>query len=307
MTDNAADQEFNTVFNRIYQPTADCFIYHYCSTPTLLSIIEEGKLRFSDVNMMNDPLEWRYAYELFERGASALLRMAVANPALEGLTTDFFDQIDTYISPKQLRAHPVITCFSKQADVLSQWRGYADGARGWSIGFDATAISQMPVTLLDVLYDADQQVVEVRNYLAAMFLTWRENDGVFGRDFSSDAILLASYLLAYKHPSFREEQEIRALHELRVDVAEDGCQLIDEGGVVRGADVQGQPVRFRAADGGIVAYVDIPLERNDEGRSIRELWFGPANSNGPGNVLYPLTQYGHRGVKFHWSASAFRP
>lgn len=262
-------------------------------------------MRFSDVNMMNDVSEWAYSYGLFEAAANALLEMVPEKRALEGLTTDFFDKVDDYLSPKQLHSHPIISCFSKEPDVLSQWRGYADDSRGWSIGFEGQAIDAMPVTLLDVLYDREQQLAEVRNFLAAMYLTWREQGGDFQRVVGDDASLLASLLLAYKHPSFREEREIRALHELRVDLAEDGCELIDEGGTADGKDVGGEPVRFRAAGAAIVAYVDIRIERAN-GRSVRELWFGPSNPNAAGNALYLLTQHNHRGVTLHRSASSYR-
>jgi Protein of unknown function (DUF2971) len=294
-----------TVYDRVFKPDPACVLYHYCSTATFLSILETGKMRFSDVNMMNDVSEWGYGYRLFEAAANALLDMIPEKPALEGLTTDFFDKIDDYLSPKQLRSHPVVACFSKEPDVLSQWRGYADNSKGWAIGFEGQAIDAMPVTMLDVLYDPEQQLAEVRNFLAAMYLIWRDKGGEFQEVVGKDACLLASLLLAYKHPSFREEQEIRALHELRVDLADDGCQLVDEGGTADGKEVTGESVRYRAAGTSIVAYIDLPFQRAN-GRSIREIWFGPSNSNALGNALYPLTQHGHRAVTFHRSASSYR-
>jgi hypothetical protein len=255
--------------------------------------------------MMNDPQEWGYCYKLFERAANALLEKVPEQAALEGLDTDFFDHVDAYLSPKQLNSHPVISCFSKQPDVLSQWRGSADNARGWSIGFSGRAIEAMPVSLLEVVYDPHQQDAEIRNFLAAMYLIWREKGGDFGDAVGQEAALLGSFIHAYKHPSFQEEQEVRALHELRVDGSEDGLELIDGGGTANGEEVEGEPVRFRAAGSSVIAYLDIPLQRVDN-VTISELWFGPSNDNGMGNALYPLTRYGHRGVKLSRSASSFR-
>ncbi len=297
--------DIGTTYNRIFNPGKDDVLYHYCSTETLLSILEHGKLRFSDVNMMNDPQEWGYCYGLFERTANVLLEMAPKNAALEGLDTDFLDHVDSYLSPKQLMSHPVISCFSKQPDVLSQWRGYADNARGWSIGFSGRAINAMPISLLEVVYDPDQQVAEMRNFLAAMYTIWREKGGEFRDAVGQDAALLASFIHAYKHPSFQEEQEVRALHELRVNLSDDGWELIDEGGTANGDEVAGELVSFRAAGPSIVAHVDIPLQRVDN-VAICELWFGPSNDNGIGNAFYPLTRYGHRGVKLFRSASSYR-
>lgn len=294
-----------TTYNRVFKPESDSVLYHYCSTATLLSILGHGKLRFSDINMMNDPQEWRYCYDLFERAANVLLKMVPDRASLEGLDTDFFDHVDSYLSPKQLHSHPVISCFSKQPDVLSQWRGYADNAQGWAVGFSGRAIDAMPVSLLEVVYEPDRQIDEVRNFLAAMYMIWRKKGGEFRDAVGQDAALLASFIHAYKHPSFQEEQEVRALHELRVDLSDDGWELVDEGGTANGEEVGGEPVGFRVAGSSIIAYVDIPLQRVDN-VAISELWFGPSNHNGPGNAFYPLTRYGHRGVKLFRSASSYQ-
>ena len=305
MTGEDTNPSIGTTYDRVLNAGSDCILYHYCSTATFLSIVQTEKLRFSDVNMMNDVNEWGYGYGLFESAANALLELVPQKPALEGLDRTFLDSVDDYLSPKQLKSHPVIACFSKEPDVLSQWRGYADDSKGWSIGFDAQAIAAMPVTLLDVLYEPNQQIIEVRNFLAAMYIVWQEKAGEFADAVGKDAALLSSYLLAYKHPSFREEKEVRALHELRVDIAEDGWELVDEGGTADGNEIDGELVQFRAVGNAVTAYVDIPLQRPND-RVIKELWYGPSNCNGPGNALYPLTQYGHRSVKLHWSASSYR-
>jgi len=274
-----------------------------CSTSMTASFAAAGML--SDANMMNDAAEGRYGYALFEQAAGALLEMAQEKPQLEGLSTDFFDKVDAYLSPKQLHSHPVIACFSKDPDVLGQWRAYGQNGEGWAIGFDGAALAVMPVTLLDVVYDPDQQLAEIRNFLVAMYMTWRTLGGAFEEAVGRDAALLSSLLLAYKHPSFREEQEVRALHELRVDIAEDGWLLVDEGGSSEEAEAAGLPVRFRAVDSSVTANVDIALPALEKG-AIRELWFGPRNVNGSGNAIYPLTQYGHRGVVLHRSTSSYR-
>lgn len=253
MTEPNSELAHRTIFDRVYRPGPDSILYHYCSTATLLSILEHGKLRFSDVNMMNDPHEWGYSYGVFERAANDLLNMVPERASLEGLDTDFLKHVDEYLSPKQLISHPVISCFSKNPDVLSQWRGYADNAQGWSIGFSGQAIDAMPVSLLEVTYDPDNQIEEVRNSLAAMYMIWRQKGGEFDSAVGREAALLASYIHAYKHPSFREEQEVRALHELRVDLSDDGWELVDEGGTADSKDVEGEPVGFRAAGSSIIA------------------------------------------------------
>ena len=305
MTEKEA-AEHETVFRRLYKAGSGARLYHYCNSASFLAIVQTGRLRFSDANMMNDGSEGRYGYALFEQAANALLEIVSDNPMLEGLDASFFDRIDEYLSPKQLRSHPVIACFSKKPDVLSQWRAYASDGTGWSMGFSDAALAAMPVTLLEVLYDPDEQLREVRNHLAAMYAisTGKGVDATPG-DIATEIALFASWLHAYKDPTFAEEHEVRALHELRVEIGEPGWLLSDEGGVADGTDVAGQPVQFRTDGTSITAFVDIPF-RTGKGSEIEELWFGPRNQNGPGNALYPLSQYGHSAVRLQQSASYYR-
>jgi hypothetical protein len=302
---NSLDETHPTVFNRIFTPTTGQIIYHYCSSGTFLSIIRNNSLWLSDANMMNDAEEGRYGYAMFEQAATDLLKNKGKYPKLDGLTVDFFNSVDDYLSPKQLRSHSVITCFSKQPDILSQWRAYAHNAQGWAIGFYAESIAKMPVTLLDVLYDPSLQLEELKNTLSAMYILWRERGGDFRTAVGDDAAFLACLLLAYKDPSFSEEQEVRALHELRVDLNPDGWLLSDEGGTANGEEVRGQPVKFRSTESAIIPYIELPLS-NSSGGVIAEVWLGPRNPNRPGNAIYPLTQFGHRNVKLRRSTSPYR-
>ena len=50
----------------------------------------------------------------------------------------------------------MISCYSLDPDVLSQWRAYADDGRGFAIEFSAK-LMQMPAKKLRVLYDEERQ------------------------------------------------------------------------------------------------------------------------------------------------------
>ena len=288
-----------TSFARVMKPGEESVLYHYCDTATWLAILESDSLRFSDINMMNDPNEWAYCYDLFERAANSLL-IGKARKAPEGFDENFLDLVDGYLSPKQLHSHPVLACFSKEPDVLSQWRGYAGNGSGWAVGFSAQAIGKMPVTLLEVEYDRTIQLKEVENYLVALFMNWKQKGGDFQHAVGAEAAIFTSLLHGYKHPSFVEEQEVRAIHELKVSLDGKSWQLLDE--------IDGLPDRsakFRAAGTSVVAYVDLPLARA-EGVSICEVWLGPSNDNGLGNVLFPLGARGHENVRIFNSSSSYR-
>lgn len=293
------------VYDRMFNPPEGCVLHHYCSTESFLAIVGSGRLRFSDVNMMNDAEEGRYGYALFEEAATSLIQEVADKPALDGLNVDFFDRVDRYLSPSQLASHPVVACFSKAPDVLSQWRAYASDGQGWSIGFSAAALRKMPVTLLEVLYDHDQQLREVRNQLGAMFLLGRQDPNYLESRFGQDCALLSSFLLAMKNPGFREEQEVRALHLLDVELGDDRMLLTDAGGSVDGETTAGEAVGFRAAGQSVIVHVDLPFGRPGL-RSIEEVWFGPRNRNGPGNAWLPLSHARHFGVRLEHARTAYR-
>jgi hypothetical protein len=54
----------------------------------------------------------------------------------------------------------MISSYSLDPDVLSQWRAYADDGRGFAIGF-SPKLMQMPAKKLRVLYDEDRQLYEM--------------------------------------------------------------------------------------------------------------------------------------------------
>ncbi len=302
---NTAEPKPVTTFDHHFAKESAPVLYHYCNAQTLLAILETNTIRFSDANMMNDSQEGRYGYGLFEEAAERLLKRSETNSALDGLSVDFFVKVDEYLSPKQLHGHPVLACFSKNPDVLGQWRAYADNGQGWAIGFRAEALQALPVMLLEVLYDREQQLVEVEQFLAGAFMLCKQLPTDPSSELAKHIPLFASMMLAYKHPSFQDEQEVRALHELRVNLQGEGPALFDEGGVSEGENVEPVPVRYRADGPSIISYIDLPLRQIDNS-PINELWFGPRNENGPGNALFPLRHFGHGDVRMKRSQSPYR-
>jgi hypothetical protein len=291
---------------RIYKPKAQDILYHYCSVETFAAIAEHKTIRFSDVNMMNDFNETRYGYEVFEEAANRILKDEVLLKKFPDFDRNVLDKIDEVVSSYQLYMHPLIACFSKNPDVLSQWRGYADNATGISVGFSATLLDTMPVTLLEVEYNREKQLSEMVTAILAIYVTDQERGGQFDRTFKDDCALLAAWSFGYKSDAFVEEQEVRCLHMLDIVSSEDRPRLVDAGGQSGGRPVKGQKVKFRVVEGAIIAYVDIPLPIKKNSQPISEVWLGPKNANGPGNILYLLGGNGIGGVRMAHSRATFR-
>jgi Protein of unknown function (DUF2971) len=291
---------------RVLIPKPDDVFFHYCSTETLMAICEKKNIRFSDVNMMNDHAESSYGYKIFEEAATKILNDGDLTSKYKSLDTNFFDKVDEQISPQQFVNHPIISSFSREPDVLSQWRAYADDGRGFSIGFGGDLLSALPGTLLEVEYRKEQQISEMATALLAIFLENEKSKKPFGPKFREDCYMLGFWKYGFKHPSFSEEKEVRCLHLLDVVHTGGWPRLVDAGGVSDGRNVRGQPVKYRSSQGAITAYIDIPFSLKKGRKLFRQLWTGPKNPNGPGNVLYMLGGFGIGDVDVHRSESTYR-
>lgn len=62
----------------------------------------------------------------------------------------------------KLRLTPYVCCFSREGDLLSQWRAYADDGAGFSVGFTSSWLNRKhgncPMKLLEAEYDEDRQI-----------------------------------------------------------------------------------------------------------------------------------------------------
>ena len=112
-------------------------IYHYCSMDTFNIIMKNKTLRLSDITKSNDSQEKLLIYNHLKKAmtnAFKSLHLTIKPEDSDGvgsyLSTAKKD-LDEVVHQKSL-----VICFSKAEDLLSQWRGYANDGRGFSIGFD---------------------------------------------------------------------------------------------------------------------------------------------------------------------------
>lgn len=286
------------ILQYFYKPKPSEILYHYCSMEAFEAIVRSGKIRMSDINMMNDFAELQWGYRIFEEAATTVLRDRENDPSLPDRS--FFDEIDQYLSPANLYFHPLVACFSKSSDVLSQWRGYAGDATGVAIGFDATKLSCIAATFLNCEYDFDTQVQQMRARLLAAYS--------LGDEFtpSQHAFHTFGYLPSLKNPAFREEAEVRAIHLLNVNISDEGVQLTDPGGEAFGSSIDGSAVEFGIRQNGVVAYVDLPYFDQVPDGVISEVILGPKNPNTPTNISALLMRHGHKSVTIKCSNATYR-
>jgi hypothetical protein len=284
------------LWQRSYKPTDGEIIYHYCGSQPFMSIIDSGRIRLSDVNMLNDYLEVKWGYRIFEAAATELL---------PHIPKDFFDKVDELVFASQLHSLPFIGCFSLAGDVLSQWRSYADDGKGYAIGFDAKLLTELPVRPLRINYDRKSQIAEMKQTLGALYQMAKDKNFDYkDKEWFEMCAFLCVDLCSFKNPTFEEEKEVRLAHLVGVLIDEKSIRLVDEGGVSQGQRVAGEEVGFRNRDGAIVAYIDLDYKKL--GRAVREIVLGPRNPTAPTNVLIYLTNRNFTEVKIRHSAASYR-
>jgi hypothetical protein len=154
-----------TMVDKPYEPPAFAehvkksppdFLYHYTGQVGLLGIVEQAELWATKIQYMNDATEFGLALHLASArslddiisNSNHLSEKAACARLLESLRG--LEDINIFA-----------VCFCENGDLLSQWRGYAGGRYGYSIGFDSDVLMQIAdrsgFTLGRCIYDTAVQ------------------------------------------------------------------------------------------------------------------------------------------------------
>ncbi|AOR58829.1 DUF2971 domain-containing protein [Pectobacterium parmentieri] len=194
-------------------------IYHYCSPEAFISIAKNKKLWLSATNNMNDSAEGVWLIETLKKVLSINVN-SINRSSRDYIYNHLF--LNNNIK--------FISCFSKENDLLSQWRAYAQDGEGVAIGFDEDKFelssgfaSNHPdpkesIKINDVLYLNN---VELE---AAIIQILRKHGIILsdGKDeISSEMLVKLSAELSFlstivKNVSFKEEKEKRITYSTLV-------------------------------------------------------------------------------------------
>jgi Protein of unknown function (DUF2971) len=296
------------LMSRLFEPQEGQRVYHYCSGESFRAILESGKLRFSDINMLNDASEQRWGYAIFEEAATRLIKRAGIPETVPKMTIEFFDAVDEVLSKGQQIAHPFVSCLSLDGNSLDQWRKYADDGQGYAIGFLASDLKHLPLSLVKVSYDYQEQVREMMAALLALHSRSPNIEVPLKGESYTDAVLISTYMAALKHSSFSTEREVRCLRAIALERAGDNYKFSDQGGHAGndGTFVPGEKVSFATRDGALTAYVDLPFTTPSGRCPIVEVALGPKNPSHIGNVFLFLGALGHSQVTVRPSDLPYR-
>lgn len=282
--------------SRLYNPKEDELIYHYCSPESFYSICQNKTLRLSDVYSMNDFMEMHWGYSIWEEAAGMLI------PEY-GLP--FIDKIDKVIHDSGAQALTLAACFSKDGDVLSQWRAYTNDGSGYSIGFNAKDLVKLAVKPLKVLYDKDKQLEEIKSVIKKIHQLEEGKTGNFGVDFNKYCTMLSFDLISFKNPAFKEEKEIRLTHLLGFKKSNNSLTLEDPGGLYFGNHFKHE-VKFRMKESLPVSFIDEDFTNNSQINPIKEVILGPRNDSNPTAISIFLETIGVGNVKIKKSQASYR-
>src|SRR4030095_10743470 len=107
-------------------------LYHYTTAHGLLGILQSGELWASNSRWMNDPSEILYASQPLRR--VALDEISVCKRQFEHDFKGLEQCITNWLDDYENNARVYVSCFCKDGDLLSQWRGYGAYGGGYAVG-----------------------------------------------------------------------------------------------------------------------------------------------------------------------------
>lgn len=286
-------------FPRLYIPKGNEMLFHYCSADAFQSICKNRTLRFSSIDAMNDSMELKWGLQKLHE---VLLEWKEKQgPSVQ--LDDFIQTLERHLDSLVTTFHKLAICFSLEGDVLSQWRAYADDGKGFSLGFEPFNFGDVTkgAALRKIVYDENDQHEELLNRINILFGDFiNAEQRSVENNMWLDCAVLDSDLAAFKNPAFSEEQEVRALLQLKVNNRETRRFL--------GTDVwtRNLEINFLMRNNVPVPYIDVFFRNNDEGSALSKVLLGPKNPATVEQIEIYLETIGIVGVEVIKSIASYR-
>lgn len=274
-------------------------LYHYTSIDGLMGIIQGKSMFATNALFLNDYSELNYGKKLiFDALSKIKLSSDFQTKVYFGFAQKELDIVENVLH--EMDTFPLddlyISCFTTQADVLSQWRGYGSNS-GVRIGFNTELLADTfeNAYLADVVYNRKSQISRIEDKVSIFldFLCNKEADYYGSKNPQSIAKAIAVLLLVsvrlFKDAAFREEKE----HRLIYDPTNTEKEL---------------PVKFRNNGKFIVPYVELTTKKNKL-LPITDIMVGPSSFSLKINagIEKLLLTNGYKKVKVSISSIPFIP
>lgn len=284
-------------------------LYHYCSLETFLSIIGNETIRASDCSKTNDTEETRWIATMVgniflnkvKESKVFCSKYSITEEKLEYIARLISSVIDATFYQNRRQMTTYVTCFSGKGDLLSQWRGYANDAKGISIGFNKDILQTFDTGSYNyhfkkVIYEPEKQSLHIKNHLGGLIHSYElaeiddpaSVDKAF-QEFLSDLSLGISTIRndspQFKNKAFQEEQEWRLfvnnhlsnLYCFEHENDEECAGWVDENYNKECAYSNGfvrRPTKFRSTDTRIISYFDLNFGKIKD-TFVKEVIIGP--------------------------------
>lgn len=247
-------------------------VYYYCNENTFNSIIQSGKIWLTSIWDLNDPSEIHWTFKKNWNDIQGELRQNASS-----LQIELLDSINYEVESEVYRNNMYyIICFSKYKDLLSQWRGYADNGKGYSVGIDLSKITELndiprlnvdykkALGYVPVIYNPNDQY----NGLLAIFRQIL-NMEIQSGPLVTGIVNLLMHSLIFKNPYYFEENEVRLIF---AGLINDGkISNLDNAGILNGPFKHTNSI----CD---TTHVEIDLMKCDLSGCIEEVVLGPKNT-----------------------------
>jgi hypothetical protein len=286
------------ILDRFYTPAHDELIYHYCPAAAFLEIVRSRTMWLSASYALNDRMERDWGYSIFVK-------------ALDQFQSEvgkhFIDNVRDAVDMAYFHSMLMISCYSLDGDMLSQWRAYADDSRGFSIGF-AASVMQQSAKPLRVRYDEQAQLGELLGNLKHTYEYEKSIGFKFDDEFRTHWFHVGLDLCAYKHFSFAEEKEIRLAHVSGLISDENSRRILALGARGQDGKLLSEPsdVHFRIRNGIVVPYIVLDYSNRGTISPIKEIILGARNENTESHIEVFLNTIGVTGVPVRRSNAPYR-
>ena len=179
-------------------------LYHYTDFQAADGILRSAQLRVNNVLNMNDSAEMRHFMTRLSSAITGRLRG-------EGFAAQA-DQLQNLFSQELRKEYSAFAaCFSFHRDDAAQWERYGNRGRGVCIAFRGDLLRRMaegPLSLHTVFYEDDMTGHPMVDRFCRLI---RDRDALTGGERDIRLAMRDAWAcsVAFKHPSFSSEDEVR--------------------------------------------------------------------------------------------------
>lgn len=325
-------------------------IYHYCSIDTFMAVIENKCLRLSDLNKTNDYMEKKWAARFIESVLREELNKFDININLtedywyEDGVNNHLQYFDKAIKNVLYNNNPIlITCFSKEYDLLSQWRAYGQDGEGIAIGFNYKELKALNrstanmefsikknISIEEVIYKDKKQKEKLSAliqgcimYIQNMFedepiKIYDDFSEYFTEEFDTFCDKLIEYLgnigCVIKNPAFSQENEVRIIYdpELVSPEVTGDISLTESNKYFKEKQEKNKfiisPIKYTKKLNQLVAFCDLNFSKLITKNIIKEIVIGPRAKISEDDIYYFMLSKGYEAseIKIKHSEATYR-